>query len=101
MIKYIPEECPRYSECSVNNCPLHIDYPGLYVDKEDKEKVCDMEKQVRIRISSKYPDVLKYQGLTVREWTAKKRYESLPEEEKASIAERGKKALLDIKNKEI
>jgi len=99
MIINISKECPRFEKCSVNNCPLHKDYPNLLIDESDSESVCTIEKQVRYRIGSKYPDVLKYQGLKVREWSAKIRYDNLSDDEKKVISERGKEALLKIRSK--
>lgn len=81
-------ECSRYQKCSVNNCPLHPQYPNLLIDIEDKEQKCTMEKQVRHKIGSKYADILTYQGLTTREWTSKKRYENLSEDEKQKMKDR-------------
>lgn len=84
-------ECPRFQKCSVNNCPLHPSYPNLPI-ADDKEKKCTMEKQVRLRIGSKYPE-LKYQGLTVKEWTGKTRFESLSDSDKELVRERAKKMI--------
>lgn len=89
-------ECPRFDKCNVNNCPLHQSYPNLVVDYEDKEPKCTIEKGVRVRIGSQYPAVLKYQGLTVREWTAKQRYDGLSPAEKMQLATMGKKALKKV-----
>lgn len=61
------DECPRYLTCSVNRCPLD---PGQSFKKGipgDKERYCRMEKQVRFRIGSKYPELLPRLGLTRRE----------------------------------
>jgi len=83
-------ECPRFLKCSVNNCPLHPTYPNLPIDPEDREQKCTIEKQVRFKIGSKYLNVLKYRGLTVKEWAGKQRFESLPEQDKERIRERAK-----------
>lgn len=79
------KKCPRYAKCSVNNCPLHPEYPDLYIDPEDLEKKCTMEKPVRTRIAAELPGILKYEGLTPREYSAKKRWDSLSEEEQKKI----------------
>lgn len=50
-----------------------------------------MEKQVRVKIASRFPGVLPMNGLTRLEFAAKNRYESLPESVKAQMANRGKK----------
>lgn len=82
--------CPRYAKCNVNNCPLHPSYPNLPIDPEDRDTKCTLEKQVRFRIGSKYPDVLKYQGLTPSEWAGKQRFENLSDHEKDLIRDRAK-----------
>lgn len=87
-------ECPRFQKCSVNNCPLHQKYPDLLVNQEDHEPKCTMEKQVRFKIGSKYPDILKFQGLTSKEWAGKQRFESLPDKDKEAIRLRAKHTFL-------
>lgn len=62
---------------------------------------CNIEKQVRIRIASNYKDILNYGGLTIREWSSKKRYDALPDEVKNAMAERGKIQLEKIRNKQL
>lgn len=80
-------ECPRFKTCSVNNCPLHQQYPNLLSDPEDPDQRCKMEKGVRVRIGAQYSKILKFQGLTTREYGAKIRWESLsPEEQQERIA---------------
>ncbi len=86
-------ECPRFNRCNVNNCPLSFNYP-LFVDYEDRDPRCTLEKSVRVRIGSKYPK-LKYQGMTAKEYSATKRYESLSVEAKERLAEIG---ALSLKN---
>jgi len=86
-------ECPRYQKCSVNSCPLHPIFPEIYTDPEDSQVKCTLEKEVRFRIGSKYPDLLKFQGLTPREWAGKKRFEGLSEEDKELVRERGRRAI--------
>ena len=75
-------DCPRYMKCSVNNCPLHPKYPDLPIDDGDIEQKCTMEKQVRIRIAAEYPSVLKYEGMTPREFTGAKKWAELSPEER-------------------
>jgi hypothetical protein len=84
-------ECPRFNRCNVNNCPLSFNYP-LFVDYEDRDPKCTLEKPVRVRIGSKYPK-LKYQGMTAKEYSGTKRYESLSVEEKERLAEIGIQSL--------
>lgn len=83
-------ECPRFHKCSVNNCPLHPSYPNLPVDPEDKEQKCTMEKQVRFKIGSNYPEVLKWKGLTSREWAGKQKFDSMTPGEKEAIRQKAK-----------
>ena len=92
-------DCPRFSTCSVNNCPLDESYPNLLVYPNDKERVCPMEKGVRVRIAACYPGVLRFNGLTEREFKARKRYDSLSPEQKAALAEQAKKGLLLLRSK--
>ena len=60
-------DCPGFISCAVNNCPLHPEYPNLSVSPLDPETKCKAQKPGRIRIASKYPGILKYGGLTVKE----------------------------------
>ncbi len=76
------EECPRYAGCSVNICPLDPDPDLRVVHKLDKEQKCPMEKQVRLRIGSKYPALLPLQGLTTKEAAGAARWAALSESEK-------------------
>lgn len=73
--------CPRYAKCAVNNCPLHPGYPNLVVDPEDAEQRCGISKNVRTRIAAEFPAVLKFEGRTSKEFTAKTVWESLSLEE--------------------
>lgn len=91
----IAKECPRYEKCTVNNCPLYFKYPNLISLKEEEK--CTVAKSIRFRIGLKYPDLLMYQGLTVKEWTAKERYDKMTEEQKEAMAERGRKALSNMR----
>lgn len=74
-------QCPRYAKCSLNNCPLHPGYPNLIADPEDVEQKCGISKNVRTRIAAEFPAVLKFEGLTSKEFTAKRVWESLSLEE--------------------
>ncbi len=101
MIKYPYHECPRFMRCSVNNCPLHPAYTEIYIDPDDFQVKCKLEKEVRFRIGSNYPGVLKYQGLTPQEWAGKKRFESLTEQDKQIVQERAKRAILSACETEV
>lgn len=83
-------QCTRYAKCNVNNCPLHHDYPNMFVDAEDKEIKCTISKNYRYGIGHKYPKTLKLQGLTSREWVGKQRWDSLSEAEQEAIKCRAK-----------
>lgn len=84
-------ECPRFDRCSVNCCPLDPEPKSFH--PMDKERVCMMEKQVRIRISGRHPNVLPMGGLTGREYAARKRYDALPLAVKVEMARKGKERL--------
>lgn len=60
--------CTRFTKCSVNNCPLHSDYPNLYIDEYDPEQKCQVEKSHRIKIAATCSDLLEYDGLTTKEY---------------------------------
>lgn len=81
-------DCTRYKSCSVNNCPLHTEYPNLYVDPEDQQQKCKISKEYRIRIVEQYPNVLKFNGWTETEVKNKQKWDALPEEEKQRRTER-------------
>jgi len=78
-------KCTRFDKCSVNNCPLYPNYPNMYVHPDDVEQKCPMSKNYRYNIGKNYPDILKYQGLTPREFSSKAKWESKTEEEKNEI----------------
>lgn len=85
--------CPRYDRCSVNNCPLHPKYPDLYFDEADADKVCDLGKNRRTLIASQFPGILKYGGLTPREFKAQARWAAMSPEEREAKIEKSKAAL--------
>jgi hypothetical protein len=85
--------CPRYDRCSVNNCPLHPKYPNLYIDGADAEKVCDLGKARRQLIAGQFPGMLKYGGLTPREFKAQARWAALTPEERATKIEQSRARL--------
>ncbi len=85
------EECPRFSRCDINCCPLDPAYPGQI--SLTGERRCPQAKAIRYRIGLKYPNLLRYQGLTAREWAGKQRWEALPEEEKQRIRQRSRERL--------
>lgn len=78
------KECPRWERCSVNRCPLDPGYNAYPRLATDPQKDCPMESGVRLRIGSKYPDLLPNRGLSRAEASARARYDSLTEAEKAA-----------------
>lgn len=84
----IARNCPRWPHCSVNNCPLDLGYPDLYVDAEDRQQKCTIAKAIRLRIAAKFPGVLVKGGLNVREYAAKTCYDRKPAAVKAAMAKR-------------
>lgn len=88
-------DCPRYKKCSVNNCPLDSAYPNRVTAEGDIEHKCTIAKTIRSRIAAKYPGVLKFEGLTPREFTAKKNWENLSEEEK----DKKREAIKNVRSK--
>lgn len=81
----IIQRCPRFDRCSIPICPL-----DLLQDQRTRfkgEPKCTLGKPRRSRIGK--GTALKYQGLTRKEWAARKRWERLSE-----LQKRRKKALL-------
>jgi len=76
--------CSRWDSCSVNNCPLDPFYPNRVVCRDDKERVCPVEKGVRLRAAAQFPGVLRFAGLTSREFKAKARWDNLSDAVKVS-----------------
>ena len=72
------ELCPRFETCCVNKCPLHPDFKKLLSDESDQQIKCTIEKNVRKRLGISLP----WKGLTERELSGQKRWDSLSEEVK-------------------
>ena len=53
-----------------------------------------MEKEVRHKIGSKYPDILNYQGLSPQEFAGKKRFDGLSDQDKEIVRERARRAIM-------
>jgi len=83
------ENCPRFKKCSVNKCPLDSYYPERGSVPDDKERRCSLGKTLRLRCAEGFH--LRYGGLTEREFKAKQKYNSLAEDQKAALKERGKR----------
>lgn len=64
-------ECPSFEVCSSQKCPLDP-YMETRIQTLEDEK-CKAHKPTRFRIGSKYPELLKFQGLTPNEWHGKQR----------------------------
>ena len=91
-------ECPRFSTCSVNNCPLDP-HPK---HESDKEQFCTLAKSIRQRIAAKYPGQLANGGLTAREAAGTRSFAKLPSAVKSHLAAMGKSNLAKIhKGKEV
>ena len=91
-------KCPRYKQCSVNNCPLHPGYPDLHIDPCDMEKKCTLAKAVRLRVAAEFPGLLVYEGLTPREFGGRERWNRLSIDEQEAIKNRGKTSLSKYKS---
>ena len=59
-------ECPRFSRCAVNNCPLDFNYPNYDISPLDFETKCTASKPVRMRIAAN--STLQYRGMTRAEY---------------------------------
>ena len=85
-------ECPSFNICNCNLCPLDP-YVDEKIGLKDDEK-CRAQKPTRMKIGSKYPGLLKYQGLTGKEWAGFSRWSGLSEEEKKKVKDRLNRNLL-------
>ncbi|MGA9187431.1 MAG: hypothetical protein WB014_02440 [Methanosarcina sp.] len=77
--------CPRWQSCNVNICPLSPDYPEGYTHPEDSEKRCSLAKSYRIAAAAKFPGVLRFEGLTAKEFAGLKVWGNRPQEEREKI----------------
>ena len=78
-------ECPSFVRCSCNKCPLDPDI-DIRVKLPDEEK-CRASKPTKIKIGSKYPELLPFGGLTKRQFLGKKHWEDKTEAEKVAQRE--------------
>lgn len=76
------ESCPRWHHCSVNNCPLSPEYPDGYTHPEDPEKKCTLPKSYRRKVAEKSPGILRFEGLTPKEFTGMKAWLNRPSNER-------------------
>jgi hypothetical protein len=86
-------ECSKCQACSVNNCPLHSEYPNLSVDSLDDEKRCLAYKSSRVKVAERHPGALQFGGLTKTEYSGKMVWERKTPEERQKVAESAKKNL--------
>ncbi|MBT6229340.1 MAG: hypothetical protein HOI47_22075 [Candidatus Scalindua sp.] len=86
----LSEFCPWFEKCSVNNCPLHSDYPNLSSSPKDPETTCHAQKRTRLRIAEQFPGLLKYDGLSKKEFEKKRRRDNRTPEQRLEDAEWGK-----------
>jgi hypothetical protein len=89
----IMRQCPRFSFCSVNKCPL--DYFSDLRNKLAEEGKCTLAKSIRMRIGEKCG--IPSRGLTRSEQAAMSRFEKLTPEEKEELKNRGSVALKKFK----
>ncbi len=75
------KECRRFNMCSVNCCPLDTFYPERKSYPGDPERKCSVSKNHRIEISKLFPGVIRFKGMTVKEYSAFKVWNSLTPEE--------------------
>lgn len=77
----------------MNHCPLDPFQDDCDTHPEDKEQACGVAKTIRLKIGSKYPDLLPMLGLKPREWAGRQAYARLSLDQKAEIARKGKDSL--------
>ena len=84
-MKQIARTYPRFSTCSVNNCPLD---PNPCAIAEDKEPRCTMAKSIRMRLAGATPGALPRGGLTKREYGSTAWFARLSPTSSAAVIER-------------
>lgn len=83
------EDCPQYSHCSTNRCPLDPERDKR-VDLEGEPK-CPLGKTRRMRIAAQYPKLIPWRGLWPRELAARLRWEAMSEAEQEAVREAARK----------
>jgi len=79
-------ECPSFNVCSANVCPLD---PDIKLRKKiTGEEKCRAYKTTRVKIGGKYPELLKFKGLTHKEWNGMKRWEGMDPHQQGEIRRR-------------
>ena len=84
-------ECPSFNNCSAPRCPLDPEIKDR-IRLKGEEK-CVAWKTTRLKIAQRYPNLLKYGGLTAREWYGKKNWDNKSDAEKEFFTEQGTKRL--------
>lgn len=78
-------ECPGFNTCSCNDCPLDplslVAGGSLHFGLKGEAK-CRAEKPTRQRIASKYPDLLRFVGLSKRHFQAQQAWNALSPEKR-------------------
>ena len=69
------EECPGFELCGMNACPLDSNYQERTGDHEDPDAKCRAQRPTRTEISGKFPGLLSYGGLSVKEYNREQRRE--------------------------
>jgi len=76
--------CPRFDFCSANRCPFDPEIDGKKTLRGEER--CKLAKSRRIRLWETLPEDLKsllpYTGMFKKEFSALKRWQDLPEDEK-------------------
>lgn len=78
--------CPSFEVCSCNICPLDPDFE--LKEALSGEERCRAHKTTRTRIANRYPGLLKYDGLTPREWAGFRFWSGLSENQKEIVRNR-------------
>ena len=82
-------DCPSFNTCSSPKCPLDPECnDGMRYPEEPK---CKAEKPTRIKIGTRYPELLPLKGLTSKEWAGKQIWDRKSPAAKARIIEQGAK----------
>lgn len=77
------EECPRFDFCGANVCPLDPDqHKRKWLPGEER---CEADKADRMRIGSKYPELLPDGGLAKREAAGRRTWESKTPDQRAKL----------------
>lgn len=87
------EICPRFPKCNVNKCPLHLDFLKLESSEYDRAVKCTLSKSIRKKLGGE----LAHKGLTQRELSGAKRWNSLSLEEQEARRQKGRENSLFLR----